>query len=138
MSYRPLHYSHSTPISQQQSEISALYRNHGQPRPQQPCPFLSIPKESITHVTSYLDPQSLLLLGQVNWSLYDHIKDDHTWRRAFAANCLGIAPDKDLETEQTTALLFRRTESSWRKEYIVHYVLSEYAFYCSPHAICSL
>ncbi|KAK1221355.1 hypothetical protein PQX77_015824 [Marasmius sp. AFHP31] len=79
--------------------------------------FNDLAKENLTHVTSYLDPQSLLALGGVNKVLNEHVKDDHTWRRAFLLNFLGVKPEADLD--ESTGLLLRRSESSWAREYIL-------------------
>ncbi|KAF9265067.1 hypothetical protein L218DRAFT_1076054 [Marasmius fiardii PR-910] len=73
-------------------------------------------KENLTHVTSYLDPASLLSLSAVNKLFNEHVRDDHTWRRAFLLNFLGIKPEADLDS--STGLLLRRSESSWAKEYV--------------------
>ncbi|KAJ7723532.1 hypothetical protein B0H16DRAFT_1598368 [Mycena metata] len=84
--------------------------------------LLHIPPESLTHVTSHLDPQSLLNLGQVNARLSDHIKDDHTWHRAFVYQLLRISPETDLDNAKS--LLLRRSYlGSWRQEFIVYYSL---------------
>ncbi|KAG7449028.1 uncharacterized protein BT62DRAFT_992160 [Guyanagaster necrorhizus] len=86
-------------------------RNHG----------LDIPSENLTHITAYLDPHSLLSLSRVSTQLYAHVKEEHTWRTAFALNFLGVGPEGDLNDFK--ARLLRRSEPSWRREYIVRYNL---------------
>ncbi|KAJ6594264.1 hypothetical protein B0H19DRAFT_1094736 [Mycena capillaripes] len=84
--------------------------------------LLHIPPESLTHITSNLDPKSLLALAQVNSRLSDHIRDDHTWHRAFVYQLLGIEPESDLHNAK--CLLLRRSHlGSWRQEFIVHFSL---------------
>uniref|UniRef100_A0A0W0GEB1 F-box domain-containing protein n=1 Tax=Moniliophthora roreri TaxID=221103 RepID=A0A0W0GEB1_MONRR len=78
-----------------------------------------IPAENLTHITAYLDPRSLFALSGVNKFLHEHVKDDHTWRRAFLLNFLGLKPESDLDA--SSGLLLRRFESSWMKEYVVRY-----------------
>ncbi|KAJ6625814.1 hypothetical protein B0H10DRAFT_2000803 [Mycena sp. CBHHK59/15] len=82
--------------------------------------LLHIPPESLIHITSNLDPRSLLALAQVNTSLSRHVKDDHTWHRAFVYQLLRIGPETDLHN--TRCLLLRRAHSgSWRQEFILHF-----------------
>ncbi|KAG7087366.1 hypothetical protein E1B28_013339 [Marasmius oreades] len=78
--------------------------------------FDILAKENLTHVTSYLDPASLFAVSGVNKFLHEHVKDDHTWRRAFLLNFLGVKPEADLDP--STGLLLRRSESSWAREYV--------------------
>jgi F-box-like len=79
--------------------------------------FLSIPGESLTHITTYVDdPSSLFALSRVNRRLRDHIADDNTWYRVFAFHFLGIGPESDPQEEQE--LVLRRTESTWKKEFV--------------------
>ncbi|KAJ7693329.1 hypothetical protein B0H17DRAFT_1059760 [Mycena rosella] len=84
--------------------------------------LLHIPPESLTHITSYLDPRSLLALAQVNCRLSDHIRDDHTWHRALVYQLLGISPQSDLHNAKS--LLLRRSHlGSWRQEFILYFSL---------------
>lgn len=83
--------------------------------------LLNVPVETLTGITSYLNPPSLFSLAQVNRYLNEHVKDDNTWRRAFVQQILGIGPESNLDDEKT--LLLRRSERSWRHEFIARYVL---------------
>jgi hypothetical protein len=86
------------------------------------CPILIlVPSETLTAITSYLDPPSLSALAVVNTYLNGHVKDDNTWRRALFYQFLGIGPENDLDDNK--ALLLRRTERSWRNEFTVRYKL---------------
>ncbi|KAI0045180.1 hypothetical protein FA95DRAFT_1495865 [Auriscalpium vulgare] len=91
-------------------------------RPQTQHGFLlALPSESLTHITSFLDPKSLLTLGRTNKRLYEHIKDDNTWHRAFVCQILGIGPEAELHGLRSLTL--RRTESSWREEFSTRYAV---------------
>jgi hypothetical protein len=91
------------------------------------CPILIlVPSETLTAITSYLDPPSLFALAVVNIYLNGHVKDDNTWRRAFFYQFLGIGPENDLDDNK--ALLLRHTEGSWRNEFIVRYKLKRSFF----------
>ena len=91
------------------------------------CPILIlVPSETLTAITSYLDPPSLFSLAVVNIYLNGHVKDDNTWRRAFFYQFLGIGPENDLDDNK--ALLLRRKEGSWRNEFIVRYKLKRSFF----------
>ena len=86
------------------------------------CPILIlVPSETLTAITSYLDPPSLLALAVVNIYLNGHVKDDNTWRRAFFYQFLGIGPENDLDDNKS--ILLKRTEGSWRNEFTVRYKL---------------
>ncbi|KAK7005832.1 WD40-repeat-containing domain protein [Favolaschia claudopus] len=86
--------------------------------------LLHIPPESLTHITCNLDPKSLLALGTVNARLSNHIKDDHTWHRAFVYQLLGIGPETDLHDASRWDLLLRRSHlGSWKQEFICYYAL---------------
>lgn len=90
-------------------------------------PFLlDIPSESLTHITSSLNPPSLLALSKVNSILYHHVKDDNTWHRAFVYQFLGIGPEHDLNDDKS--LLLRPAERSWRTEFISRYNLRRCVF----------
>lgn len=91
------------------------------------CPILIlVPSETLTAITSYLDPPSLSALAVVNIYLNEHVKNDNTWRRAFLYQFLGIGPENDLDDKK--ALLLRRTERSWRNEFTVRYKLKRFSF----------
>lgn len=83
--------------------------------------LLAFPAESLTHVTCFLDPPSLVALAKTNKHLNAHVEDDNTWHRAFVYQFLGIAPEGDLYNAKT--LLLRRSESSWRKEFVIRHNL---------------
>lgn len=83
--------------------------------------LLDIPPESLTHITSFLSPPSLLALSRTNRRLNEHINDDNTWYRAFVNHFLGIGPENDLENERI--LLLRKSERTWRKEFIIRHNL---------------
>ncbi|OBZ74905.1 hypothetical protein A0H81_05165 [Grifola frondosa] len=60
----------------------------------------------------------------LNKQLYAHIKDDNTWRRAYVYQFLGITPESDLRDDADgRALMLRREESSWRKEFVLRFNL---------------
>lgn len=89
--------------------------------------LLSIPSESLTHITSFLDPPDLLALARTCHQLNAHVIDDNTWRRAYVYQYLGILPESDIhEDAGDRAVLLRREESSWRKEFIRRYNLRRY------------
>jgi hypothetical protein len=91
------------------------------------CPILIlVPSETLTAITSHLDPPSLSALAVVNIYLNGHVKDDNTWRRAFLYQFLGIGHENDLDYKK--ALLLRRTEGSWRNEFTVRYKLKTFLF----------
>ena len=83
--------------------------------------LLTIPSESLTHITSFLEPPSLLALSLTNRFLHDHIDDDNTWRKAFENQVLGASPEDELTHRNNP--LFRRTEATWKKEYAFRYNL---------------
>ncbi|KAJ7217706.1 WD40-repeat-containing domain protein [Mycena pura] len=102
-------------LSNNKSSDSTSHSQHG-------LLLLHIPLESLTHITSNLDPKSLLALAQVNLRLSDHIRDDHTWHRAFVCQYLGMGPETDLHDAKF--LLLRRSHvGSWRQEFILYYSL---------------
>ncbi|TFK69207.1 hypothetical protein BDN72DRAFT_840923 [Pluteus cervinus] len=107
-------------------------QQHGAPRI---CILLDIPAETLTAVTSHLDPDSLFSLAAVNKILYEHVKDENTWHRAFANQFLGISPEDDLHRHEKRFML-RRTELTWRKEFILHDRLSR-RWQRSRHSIIS-
>ncbi|KAF8588122.1 hypothetical protein K439DRAFT_1406853 [Ramaria rubella] len=85
-----------------------------------PSYFLSIPGESLTHITTYIDdPSSLLALSRVNRRLRDHIADDNTWYRVFASYFWNIGPESD--PPDATRLTLRRSENTWKKEFVARF-----------------
>ncbi|GJE93007.1 F-box protein [Phanerochaete sordida] len=96
---------------------------HGRPDPAQ-FRLLELPAESLTHITSFLDPISLLALGRTNQRLHEHIEDENTWRRAYVNQFLGISPEGDIyESSSPTgspgkALMLRREEVTWKREFV--------------------
>ena len=87
----------------------------------------NLPSESLTHITSSLDPPDLFALAQTCKQLSAHVADDHTWRRAFAYQYLGITPESDLHGGTgSKTLMLRREAGSWRKEFILRYNLRRY------------
>ena len=108
------------------TKVSPKSKNqHGIPEIRFPI-LVAVPVETLTGITSYLDPPCLSMLATVNKYLSEHVKDDNTWRRAFVQQFLGIGPECDLGDEKT--LLLRHTERSWRTEFIVHYTLIRRVF----------
>lgn len=94
------------------------------------CSLLRIPSESLTHITSFLDPPALFALSRANRQLYDHVKDDNTWRRAYAHQSLGISPESDFrDNNDDRALMLRREETTWRKEFVFRYNLRRYVIF---------
>jgi hypothetical protein len=77
--------------------------------------LLCLPSESLTYITSFLDPVSLCSLAQTSRKLYQHVGDDNTWRRAFVCQVLGILPEEDLN--EVRPLTFRSTQKTWRHEF---------------------
>ena len=96
-------------------------------------PLLELPTESLTHVTSFLDPSSLFALAGVNKRLHEHIEDENTWRRAFVYQFLGIPPEGDIYESSSPngvpgkALMLRREETSWKREFVHRWNLKRYA-----------
>ena len=86
------------------------------------CCLLSTPSETLTGITSYLDPPSLFCLARVNTTLSHHVKDDNTWRRAFATYYLGMGPHDDWY-DGAKVILLRRSKKSWRDEFIARFKL---------------
>lgn len=91
--------------------------------------LLSLPVESLTHVTSFLGPNSLLSLSATNHRLHDHVEDDNTWRRAFVYQFLGISPEGDIRDSRSPdgspgrTLMLRREETSWKREFVLRWNL---------------
>ncbi|KAG6335102.1 hypothetical protein ID866_3991, partial [Astraeus odoratus] len=93
--------------------------------------LLDIPVESLTHVTSYLAPPSLLALSRTCRSLYEHVKDDNTWFRAFLTQVAGIAPESRLDGSKILSL--RRIGKSWKEEFILRHELRQYVRWVFSH-----
>jgi hypothetical protein len=122
MLYRPteIHQTNTTHLKSYQSN---KYRDqHGHS-----SILLAFPSESLTHITCFLNPPSLLALGRTNRYLNNHVNDDNTWHRAFVCQFLGIGPEGDLRNTKT--LMLRRCENSWSKEFIVRYNLRRCVIY---------
>ena len=109
--------------------------HHKQANPQQQgeCLLFRVPPESLTHITAFLDPPSLLVLDQVNKRLHEHVTDDNTWRRAYVYQYLGILPEDDIQRgnghpDYTSGrdLMLRRTETSWKREFVFRWNLRRY------------
>lgn len=93
---------------------------------QQPISILlDIPVESLTHVTSYLAPPSLFALSRTCTRLYEHVKDDITWYRAFLTQVVGVGPEGHLKNGKV--ILLKRLEQTWREEFLLRYRLRQYA-----------
>ena len=94
--------------------------------------LLGLPAESLTHITSFLPPTALLLLGRSNKQLHNHVEDDNTWRRAYLCQFLGISPEDDLhdggELKANRALMIRRMETSWKREFVARWNLRRCVF----------
>ncbi|KAF5375448.1 hypothetical protein D9615_007952 [Tricholomella constricta] len=84
--------------------------------------LLGVPSETLTGITSYLDPPSLLSLARVHGRLNSHVKNDSTWHRAFVCQFLNIGPESEIH-DDVKSLMLRRSESTWRNEFIVRYRL---------------
>lgn len=130
----PLHFMHKEPTQASQNQRhtkSAFISNSHIPTQHgllSPAPafsvLLALPSESLTHATSFLDPHSLLALSQVNKHLHNHVKDENTWHRAFVFQFLGIEPEGNVNGLES--IMLRRTEGTWRKEYILRWSLRMY------------
>jgi hypothetical protein len=77
------------------------------------------PYETLCHITSYLDPGSLLQLSDVDKYFKEYTSHDVVWKLALFANVLDIRPE--YETKSTRAFLLRRIEKTWKQEYIKRY-----------------
>ncbi|KAG6868475.1 hypothetical protein C0993_002240 [Termitomyces sp. T159_Od127] len=84
--------------------------------------LLGVPSETLTGITAYLDPPSLFSLAKVHSRLASHVKNDNTWHRAFVCQFLGISPESEIH-DDVKGLMLRRSESTWRNEFIVRYRL---------------
>ncbi|KAF8266086.1 hypothetical protein EI94DRAFT_1733990, partial [Lactarius quietus] len=79
-------------------------------------PLLSLPSESLTHITSFLDPLSLHSLSLTCQKFYEHVSDDNTWHRAFVCQIFGVAPESALT--DCRPLTFRSTGKTWKGEFV--------------------
>lgn len=122
---RPIESYRKASILQHKSLHTAVYNFHQHGSPS----LLDIPRESLTHITSYLPPPSLLALSRTCRYLCEHVDDDNTWLRAFLTQFLGISP----EHEHECILLLRRTEYTWRKEFIVRYATKRCVAFAPIH-----
>ncbi|KAH9964874.1 hypothetical protein BC827DRAFT_1185706 [Russula dissimulans] len=104
-------------INNRTSRQSAQSAQHGQ----YSSPLLLLPAESLTHITSFLDPVSLCSLAQTNRKLYEHVSDDNTWRRAFVCQFLGVSPENALNDARP--LTFRLTQKTWRSEFVRRHII---------------
>ncbi|KAG6824534.1 hypothetical protein H0H92_006574 [Tricholoma furcatifolium] len=102
------------PTSPKQKRVS----NHGLPNNR----ILDAPSEILTAITAYLNPPCLLSLARVHSRLAAHVQNDNTWHRAFVCQFLGISPEGEIR-DDVKSLMIRRSESTWRNEFIVHYRL---------------
>jgi hypothetical protein len=84
----------------------------------------ALPFETLTNVTAWLDPPSLLALGLVDKYLKRYVDNDNIWQAAFLAHFLDVAPEEG--TTNARMLLLRRVENSWKREYISRYKLIQY------------
>ena len=75
-----------------------------------------LPYETLCHITSYLDPPALANLSAVSSWFKSFLGDDLVWKLALFANVLGIRPED--EKDSARAFLLRRTEATWKIEYI--------------------
>ncbi|KIK90486.1 hypothetical protein PAXRUDRAFT_831680 [Paxillus rubicundulus Ve08.2h10] len=120
MPTRPIHTLRKDPTSEAKTFQTSAYHHpqHGHQHSTESL-LLDVPAESLTHITSYLTPPSLLTLATTCRSLYEHVKDDNTWLRAFLNQFLSISPERELENEKILSL--KRMENTWRKEFILRY-----------------
>ncbi|KAK7677838.1 hypothetical protein QCA50_019150 [Cerrena zonata] len=138
MPSRPLENTQNKDKHRAKTHHSHKHSNqHGRHRTKQPISQLSgesllfsIPSESLTHITAFLAPPSLLALAQVNKRLHDHVADDNTWRRAYVYQFLGILPEDDLQhgnghpgNPSGRDMMLRRTEASWKREFVFRWNL---------------
>jgi len=95
------------------SRQSTHFTQHGQ---QHSSLLYLLPAESLTHITSFLDPVSLRSLAQTSRKLYEHVGDDNTWRRAFFCQFLGVSPENALKGVKV--LTYRLTQRTWKQEFV--------------------
>ncbi|TFY66774.1 hypothetical protein EVG20_g4314 [Dentipellis fragilis] len=103
---------------------ATLHQNHSTRHGTNDLPsprLVALPAESLTHITSYLDPISLISLGRASKHFYSHVKDDNTWHRAFVCQFLSIGPENTLQ--DIKSLTLRKTEGTWKREFVLRYNL---------------
>ena len=106
--------------------------------------LLRFPSESLTHIPSFLNPDALVALSGTNRQLHAHVKDDNTWRRAYAYQFLGISPEGDIRDSASPngapgrALMLRREESSWKREFVLRWNLRRSVKQASIFHLCML
>jgi WD40 repeat protein len=122
MLYRPTEIHQTDTIHLESSQSNQYRYQHGHS-----SILLAFPSESLTHITCFLNPSSLLALGRTNKYLNNHVNDDNTWHRAFVCQFLGIGPEGNLRNTKT--LMLRRCENSWSKEFIVRYNIRRCGIY---------
>lgn len=120
MLYRPLDTQKKASTNQKSINYAQYHHQHGE----RFSILLAFPSESLTHITCFLDPRSLLALERTNKHLNRHVEDDNIWHRAFVCQLLDIPPEGDLHNAKT--LMLRRCEVSWKKEFIARYHLRRY------------
>lgn len=97
---------------------------HGEQREQKDRSILlGLPVESLTHVTSYLTPPSLIALGSTCRRLHGHVNDDNTWYRAFLTQVVGAHPERPLD--EGNVFLLRRVARTWKAEFVSRYMLRQ-------------
>ena len=124
--YMPIHPQRSTLLNQSNfnnhKQISSHNLYHHVPNLHafdgHPSPLLALPPESLTQITSFLDPISLITLARTHSLLHRHVKDDNTWHQAFACQFLAQGPESDDASNSPAFLLLRRSEETWKKEFI--------------------
>ena len=81
----------------------------------------ALPFETLTNVTAWLDPPSLLALGLVDKYLKRYVDNDSTWQIAFLVHFFDVDPEEWPINRRM--VLLRRAENSWKREYISRYKL---------------
>jgi hypothetical protein len=89
-----------------------------------------MPYETLSHVTSYLDPPALANLSGVSSYFKEYLSDDVVWKLALFANLLDIRPER--EKDSPRAFLLRRIESTWKAEYIERFRALTYVPFIGP------
>lgn len=123
-----------------QKDISRAAKNisrqstHSTQHGQHSSPLYLLPAESLTHITSFLDPVSLHSLAQTSRKLYEHVSDDNTWRRAFFCQFLGVSPENALKGVK--ALTYRLTQRTWKREFVHRHTMRK-LWSCSKNAAIS-
>ncbi|KLO18706.1 hypothetical protein SCHPADRAFT_819510 [Schizopora paradoxa] len=101
----------SSPLQKRAQHASIGHHdNHKQPW------LLSLPQESLNHITKYLDVPAFLALTRTCSALHAHVNEDNTWHSAF--NCQFLGDDVGYDARPRNAGLLRRVERSWMKEFV--------------------